>query len=86
LCLHLPTGGVVEATQSATKGSVCLGASHLIGLGAISSAEEAPPTPASSPVLFFVTSFSLLDTSTSIAISEVNSLKAKKEGIHQLQL
>jgi hypothetical protein len=69
LRLHPPTGGSVEAARSAMEGSVCPDALDLIGLGAIGSAEEAPPSLASSLADFFITSSSLLDTSTLISIS-----------------
>jgi hypothetical protein len=70
-----PKGGLVEAARSAMEGSVCSDALELIRLGAIGSAEEAHPSPASSLADFFYlvakasgvgTSSSPLDTSTSM--------------------
>jgi hypothetical protein len=67
-CMCPPTGGAIEAARSAVEGSVCLGASDLIGIGAIDSAEEAPTSPVSSLADLFAISSSPLDTSTSILI------------------
>jgi hypothetical protein len=75
LRLRPPTQGLVEASELGTKGSVYSGALELIGLGATGSAEEAPPSSASSPADFFClvakassvgTSSLPLDTSTSM--------------------
>jgi hypothetical protein len=70
-----PADGALEATRSATGGSVCAGALELIGPGAIGSAEDAPSPSALSPAgaygaaveaSIFDASSSPLDTSTSV--------------------
>jgi hypothetical protein len=74
-CPRLPEGRTGATTQAAMEGSDCPGMPELMGLGAIGSAEDTPPSLASSTADFFNllaeavglgTSSSPLDTSTSM--------------------